>query len=72
LEISVNVGGLNLSQSPIFWTSSSDSIHVRPSTDPNVEGRLWLWNSLSWPRYHSYDGSSSAQSFYFLFIKEVV
>jgi hypothetical protein len=31
-----------------------------------------LWNSLLWPRCHSYDGSSSAQSFYFLFTKEAV
>jgi hypothetical protein len=37
-EISVNVRGLDLSQSPVFWTSSSGSIHVRPSTDPNVKG----------------------------------
>jgi hypothetical protein len=31
-----------------------------------------LWNSLLWPRCHSYDGSSPAKSFYCLFPKEAI
>jgi hypothetical protein len=69
-EMSVNIGGLNLSQSPVFWTSSSGPRRVCPCTDLYVDGCLWLWNSLLWPRCHSDDGSSSAKSFYFLLLKK--
>jgi hypothetical protein len=45
-ERSVNVSGLNLSPSPVPWSSSSSSIYIRPSRNPNVQGCLWPWNVL--------------------------